>query len=188
MSFANRELTKSIKEDHDELREFHQKYLDAKSNNEEREKWANQFRWELARHSVGEEIVWYPELERVLGAEGKKAADHDRAEHQKSKEDLAKLETLSVSDPQFAIVFAKLFKDLEHHMEEEERDDLPKFEAKITDEDSARISKSFERTKKFVPTRSHPGAPNKPPFETVAGLMAAPIDKLRDMFAKFPDN
>ena len=31
---------------------------------------------------VGEEIVWYPELERVLGAEGKKAADHDRAEHQ----------------------------------------------------------------------------------------------------------
>jgi len=34
--------------------------------------------------------------------------------------------------------------------------------------------------------RAHPNAPNKPPFETVAGLMAAPIDKLRDLFEKFP--
>jgi hypothetical protein len=36
--------------------------------------------------------------------------------------------------------------------------------------------------------RAHPNAPNKPPFETVAGLMAAPLDKLRDLFEKFPQN
>ncbi len=34
--------------------------------------------------------------------------------------------------------------------------------------------------------RSHPNAPDKPPFETFAGLLAAPMDKLRDMFSKFP--
>lgn len=34
--------------------------------------------------------------------------------------------------------------------------------------------------------RAHPGAPDKPPFETVAGLLAAPLDKLRDVFSKFP--
>lgn len=34
--------------------------------------------------------------------------------------------------------------------------------------------------------RPHPSAPNKPPFETLAGLMAAPIDKLKDAFSKFP--
>lgn len=34
--------------------------------------------------------------------------------------------------------------------------------------------------------RSHPSAPNKPPFETLAGLMSAPMDKLKDMFSKFP--
>lgn len=33
---------------------------------------------------------------------------------------------------------------------------------------------------------SHPSAPNKPPFETLAGLLAAPIDKLRDAFSNFP--
>lgn len=27
---------------------------------------------------------------------------------------------------------------------------------------------------------------NKPPFETLAGLLAAPLDKLRDAFNNFP--
>ena len=35
---------------------------------------------------------------------------------------------------------------------------------------------------------SHPSAPNKPPFETLAGLMAAPMDKLKDIFSKFPSD
>ena len=34
--------------------------------------------------------------------------------------------------------------------------------------------------------RAHPSAPNKPPFETIVGLMTAPLDKLLDAFAKFP--
>ena len=40
----------------------------------------------------------------------------------------------------------------------------------------------------FIPTRSHPSAPDKPPFEAVAGLLAAPIDHLRDIFRSFPDD
>ncbi|KAK4074669.1 hypothetical protein Purlil1_12888 [Purpureocillium lilacinum] len=35
----------------------------------------------------------------------------------------------------------------------------------------------------FAPTRSHPRAPDKPPFETVVGLMTAPLDKVRDIFS-----
>jgi hypothetical protein len=49
------------------------------------------------------------------------------------------------------------------------------------------MAESFGRTKAFVPTRSHPMAPNKPPFETVAGLMAALIDYLGDLLRKFPN-
>ena len=36
--------------------------------------------------------------------------------------------------------------------------------------------------------RSHPSAPNKPPFETLAGFLAAPIDKLLDAFTSFPNS
>ena len=45
---------------------------------------------------------------------------------------------------------------------------------------------SFARTKHFVPTHSHPDAPNKPPYETVAGMLSTPMDKMKDMFRKFP--
>ena len=33
---------------------------------------------------------------------------------------------------------------------------------------------------------AHPSAPNRPPFETVAGLFAASLDKLKDFLSKFP--
>lgn len=79
-----------------------------------------------------------------------------------------------------------LMKDLRHHIEEEEGKDLIQLEEALSSTESKELSESFLRTKKFTPTRSHPSAPKKPPFETVAGLMAAPMDKLRDMFAKFP--
>jgi len=186
-SYINRPLFQAIKSDHDELRACHKKFVDAKGDPAEREKWVNQFIWEVARHAVGEELVWYPQLEKVLGEEGRRAADNDRAEHQQVKEDVYILQGLQASDPQHEIRFRQVFKELAAHMEKEEQHDLPNFEAQITHEESASIAKSFERTKKFVPTRSHPSAPNKPPFETAVGLMATPIDKLRDLWTAFPD-
>jgi hypothetical protein len=77
--------------------------------------------------------------------------------------------------------------DLVEHIKEEEGEDLPALEHILSTEDSERLAKSFGRTKAFVPSRSHPMAPNKPPFETVVGLMAAPLDHLGDLLRKFPD-
>jgi hypothetical protein len=48
------------------------------------------------------------------------------------------------------------------------------------------LGDKFERMKMFVPTRAHPSAPNKPPFETLVGLLTMPVDKLRDLFKDFP--
>lgn len=80
--------------------------------------------------------------------------------------------------------------DLADHIKDEERDDLPALEKAIassdTSTDTESLATSFNRTKMFVPTRSHPSAPDKPPFETVVSLMAAPIDHLTDLFRKFP--
>lgn len=53
----------------------------------------------------------------------------------------------------------------------EEENDLVKFEAAIPREESQKLAKSFQRTKHFVPTRSHPSAPDKGGLpETAAGL------------------
>jgi hypothetical protein len=95
---------------------------------------------------------------------------------------------LKPENPEFITTLEVLMKDLNQHIQEEENDDLPALESAIQNDESESIAKSFGRTKAFVPSRSHPNAPNKPPFETVIGLMTAPIDHLGDLFRKFPDN
>ena len=79
-----------------------------------------------------------------------------------------------------------LYTDLKQHIREEEEEDLPKLEQAVSGDESRQLAKSFQRTKKFVPTHSHPSAPDKPPFETVVGLLSAPLDKLMDAFKRFP--
>jgi hypothetical protein len=37
---------------------------------------------EIAKHAAGEEIVVYPLMEKLLGGEGTRLADHDRNDHQ----------------------------------------------------------------------------------------------------------
>ena len=77
--------------------------------------------------------------------------------------------------------------DLQAHIKEEEGDDLPALDTTLDAADAESLAKSFRRTKAFVPSRSHPLAPNHPPFETVAGLMAAPLDHLGDLLRRFPE-
>ena len=79
-----------------------------------------------------------------------------------------------------------LMADLSDHIKEEETQDLPKLESVLTPNDSESYAGSFGRTKMFVPSRSHPSAPDKPPFETVIGLLTAPFDHVSDIFRKFP--
>jgi hypothetical protein len=78
--------------------------------------------------------------------------------------------------------------NLSQHIKEEEESDLPALEDALSTDESESMSKSFGRTKMLVPSRSHPSAPNKPPFETAIGLLTAPIDHVADIFRKFPDD
>ncbi|CAF2915260.1 unnamed protein product [Rotaria sp. Silwood2] len=180
-------ISAKLKTDHQDINTAYQKYLSAEGNISEQQRWANEFRWELARHTVGEELVVYPAFEKKLGAEGKRIADADRAHHQEVKSLLHLLETSSVTDSHYRSTFDKLMKKFTAHVKGEEEKHLANFEKAISPEESASLARSFERTKMFAPTRAHPNAPNKPPFETVAGLLTAPLDKLRDLFEKFPE-
>lgn len=103
------------------------------------------------------------------------------------KEHLYKFQGLSPEDAEFESTLKSLWKDLGQHIKEEETEDLPSLEKTLAIDDSESQTKKFMRTKKFIPTRSHPSAPDKPPFETMVGLMAAPIDHLMDLFRKFPE-
>lgn len=69
----------AIKDDHRELEDYYNKILTA-STDKEKTQWQNQFSWELARHSIGEELVVYPVFEKSVPG-GRAMADKDRKEH-----------------------------------------------------------------------------------------------------------
>ncbi|WWC90931.1 uncharacterized protein L201_005869 [Kwoniella dendrophila CBS 6074] len=179
-------VSEVIAHDHRELEEYYDNILSS-STEDDKVRWQNQFTWELARHSIGEELVVYPAFEKYI-SDGKAMADQDRAEHAKAKELLYTFQNLSPSQPEFESTLKQLMSELKEHIKGEEQDDMPKLEKSLPDGESASLATSFQRTKRFVPTRSHPSAPDKPPFETVAGLMAAPLDKLGDIFRRFPED
>ncbi|KAK3842659.1 MAG: hemerythrin HHE cation binding domain protein [Linnemannia gamsii] len=207
-------ISEPVKKDHRELEEYYHKILDAKDE-EEKTRWANQFTWELARHSVGEELVMYPQMKKSI-EDGDALVEKDLREHQEAsllfvflfclfcaagcceldlltrwqddhvKEQLFRFQSMKATDPEFEPLLEAIYKNLAQHIKEEEEIDLIKLEQELSNEESFGLANKFHLTKKFVPTRSHPSAPNQPPFETVVGLLTAPIDKLRDAFSRFP--
>jgi hypothetical protein len=96
---------------------------------------------------------------------------------------------MSASDANYVSKLREIWGLLSEHMEHEEDEHMPALEDKLASFDGASesMSTSFGRTKAFVPSRSHPSAGEHPPFETVMGLLTAPIDHLADLFRKFPD-
>ena len=94
---------------------------------------------------------------------------------------------MSPDDRAFDPLLNRLLEDLDHHIEHEKNEDLPKLEKLLSREESMDMARHFERTKMFTPTRSHPSAPNKPYVENFAAMLAAPIDKFMDLMRSFPE-
>ena len=180
-------VSEAIKRDHRELEEYYNNIMCA-TDADTATRWQNQFVWELARHSIAEEIVVYPAFEKhIPDGVGKRMADKDRKEHQEVKNLLYKFQQLKSSDPKFKQTLSSIWRLLSEHIKEEEREDLPALERHLAQDASQSMAASFGRTKHFVPTHSHPSAPDVPPYETAVGMLATPVDKLMDMFKKFPN-
>lgn len=74
-------ISDTIKQDHREIESYYSNIISS-TDDSDRTKWQNQFTWELARHSIGEELVVYPAFEKYLPM-GIEIAQKDREEHQK---------------------------------------------------------------------------------------------------------
>ncbi|KAJ5574101.1 uncharacterized protein N7459_008528 [Penicillium hispanicum] len=181
---AHVRILPAIKHDHRELESHCHKILTS-TDPDEQTRFQNQFTWELARHAIAEELVIYPAIAKHVKG-GQQLADKNRVEHQEIKEQLKTFQGLASTDPRFVPTLEALREDLGRHIQQEENEDLMQLEEALSQADSEGLTRSLDRTKMFVPSRSHPRAPSKPPFETVAGLLTAPVDMLGDMLRKWP--
>jgi hemerythrin superfamily protein len=73
-------LTEAVTSDHRDLEKYYKIIVNSKDADEQ-ERYGNQFTWELARHSVAEELIVYPAMERYMGEAGKDHAEKDRKQH-----------------------------------------------------------------------------------------------------------
>jgi hypothetical protein len=175
-------ISEAITKDHRELKKYYDEIVNNPDNIDHQTRYGNQFTWELARHSVAEELLIYPALEKYLGDMGKEHADHDRQEHHKVsqvtmihpavsnqyqvKELLKEFQNMSAADSAYVPKLKEIWSVLEHHIEEEETGDLPALEKALSSSEnrgsSESLAKNFGRTKAFVPSRSHPSAGENP--------------------------
>ncbi|KAJ5513727.1 hypothetical protein N7463_003279 [Penicillium fimorum] len=178
-------ISEAIKGDHRKLESYYNIIVNSEDEDEQT-RFQNQFTWELARHAVAEELVVFPALEK-LHPEGKAKTDDDRREHSALKEMLDVFQDLNCSDPRFVPTITMLMEGLAQHMQDEEANDLVILEESLTFDDSEKLADSLNRTKIFVPSRSHSYDLKKPQYETAAGLLSAPLDHLQNLFRKWPE-
>lgn len=181
------DIIDKVKQDHKELEESYSNYkkYHKEGNDDEANKWFNQFVWEVSRHAVTEELVLYP-LIALQGEKGQQLADKSRADHQETKDMLAEIQ--GINDPvQFEKKFDDIMAALRKHISFEEKDDLEYLKQHVDRTGREAAGNTFALGKNIVPTKPHAAVPNKSAaLEGALGLLVTPVDKLRNIFEKFP--
>lgn len=73
-------ISEVITKDHRELEQYYNEVINS-DDVDHQTRFGNQFTWELARHSVAEELLVYPAMEKYVGKEGHEHAEKDSKQH-----------------------------------------------------------------------------------------------------------
>ena len=183
MADQQRDVIEILEHDH---REVEQMFAELESlrdaSTEEmrsrRKALAEQVTIELVRHSVAEEVLVYPQVEKKISAE---EAEHARKEHAEAEETLHRLEKLDADDPAYDDELATLMAEIRHHIADEEGQMFTHMRQVIDADELRKLGARVEAFKKVAPTRPHPHVPNEPLPRMAAGPAASLFDRMRDL-------
>src|SRR5919202_2437289 len=178
-----RDVIEVLEHDHREVEEMFRELesLRGASTDEaqtRRKELTEQVTIELVRHSVAEEVLVYPQVEKKVSAE---EVEHARKEHAEAEETLHRLEKLDPDDPAFDDELATLIKEIRHHIEDEEGQMFAHMRQVIDADELRTLGARVEAFKKVAPPRPHPHVPNEPLPRTAAGPAASLFDRMRDL-------
>jgi len=183
MADEQRDVIEVLEQDHREVEEMFGELEALRGASTEearsrRKELADRVTIELVRHSVAEEVLVYPEVEKKVS---KEEAEHAREEHAEAEETLAKLEKLEPDDPAFDDELATLMSEIRHHIDDEEGEMFAHMRQVIDADELRRLGGRVEAFKKVAPTRPHPNVPNEPVPRMAAGPAASLFDRMRDL-------
>jgi hemerythrin superfamily protein len=140
---------------------------------------------ELVRHSVAEEMYLYPTARKAL-PDGDQLADHEISEHAEAEKLMTVLDGLDATDPAFEATLTRLMAAIRHHVGDEESDLFPRLRQACSPDDLHDLGRRVEAAKKIAPTRPHPSAPDRPPFNKLLAPGAGLVDRVRDALSGRP--
>jgi hemerythrin superfamily protein len=133
---------------------------------------------ELSIHAAIEEQIFYPKVrESVPDAE--ELVLESLEEHHVVKWTLSELHGMSPEDERFTPKTRVLIESVRHHVREEEGELFPKVRSALSRNELQELGEQMADAKRFVPERPHPRAPDTPPGNLGAALVASPLDKVR---------
>jgi hemerythrin superfamily protein len=169
-----------LKQDHATVKALFERYEELGDDAEvAKQDVAERIIKELSIHAVIEEQFLYP-YAKERDERLKKLVYEALEEHNVAKWELAALERHAPSDPRFDAKMSVLIENVRHHIQEEEEELLPKLAQLCDRAELEALGDALRRAKQAAPTHPHPRAPDQPPGNAMAPVLAA-MDKGRDL-------
>ncbi len=181
----NQHIDKLILADHSLIKTIYEKYKN--SSNKDNAKWRNQLIYEIARHTISEELILYP-LFRYSIPDGEKWYQDSIKEHQNVKKHLYDSQNIDPSDLSFKTKIDEITSILFKHFDDEENEILPLVRKHLDQEKLSSAGNQFARRKFILPTKPLTTIPeDNASLEELLNFLIAPTDKFRELFTSYPD-
>ena len=132
-------------EDHGKQRGLSGGIGQTEGDSAERRRLFQAFKQEVETHAAIEEQVFYAEL--MSHAEGQEQARHSVTEHGEASTLIEELEELDMASSGWLNKFNKLREELEHHVDEEEKEVFPLARKLISESRAKELGAEFDRLK-----------------------------------------
>lgn len=136
-----------IKIDHALHRNLLKKLAGTKGDSRQRQKWWDQFYYDVKAHAAAEEETFYSKL--LEAPKGQDDARHSVAEHKEMDDILEDLNQMEFSSPGWLTRFKTLKEHYEHHMDEEEKEIFFTARKIFSQSDVSRFAERFEVRKRM---------------------------------------
>ena len=123
---TNNDAIKLLIDDHDKVKKMFKEYKKLAEKNDEngKEELATQICTELTVHAQLEEEIFYPAVRE--GIDDDDLMNEAMVEHAEAKGLIAQIQSMSASDPMYDATVTVLGENINHHIEEEQKEMFPK--------------------------------------------------------------
>jgi hemerythrin-like domain-containing protein len=145
---AAMDAVKLLKDDHKKVKDLFRQFEKARSA-DRKKTIAEEVFHELEVHAAIEEEIFYPAAKAKADKEGKELVAEAVEEHHVVKVLMSELKALPEVNEQFEAKFTVLIENVEHHIEEEEKEMLPDAQKTLGD-DTKRLGDQMEARKQTL--------------------------------------